>query len=105
MCDRLHLLFFRRLLTVKAVVQNGFDALIGIRLYCYSPLARSLQSLRGIFSPKADDTEAGAVALFRMSSAGENGFNYCSRIRSRLLCPLDHTGRGPLLVFFLFFLP
>src|SRR4030043_1382927 len=102
MFDRLPLLCLWYRVTVKAVVQNGFDALIGIRLYCYSPLACSLQSLRGIFSAKADDTKAGAISLFRMGSAGENGFNYCCGIRSGLLCPLDHPGRCPFIVFLVF---
>lgn len=59
-------LCFEHGLAIEGALQDGFQTLIGIDLQQQGPLAGRFQAGCGIGFGKAENSEAGAIARFRM---------------------------------------
>ena len=75
---------------IEAVLEDGFNAFVGVCLDGQSACARGFKAIRGVVFPYAHDAEAGAETLLRMGTAVEDGrdefFGHGSTL---LLGPLD----------------
>ena len=63
-------------MAIEGALQDGFQTLIGIDLQQQGPLAGRFQAGRGIGFGKAENSEAGAIARFRMLLSLENRADY-----------------------------
>src|SRR5262249_12523388 len=82
-------------LGVQIALQNRLDALVRTSLKGDGAMGSRFHSQPCILFGKPQDAEAGAVALFRVASAGDDAIKQLSSRRTDGFGPAHQTGRRP----------